>query len=280
MKIYFGSDLHLEFEKGSKHTLKVPEGDLLLLAGDVYTPHSTEKNHEKVWKSFFKEVSEKFDQVIYILGNHEHYGGHFYETLDVVKEDLKDFANIRVLNNQWFEYNGLLIFGSTFWTDIRGGDPQIMWNVQRGMNDYSEIIIGWDSYGPHTKRKVLLRAEDTINENKYARNALFEFITEAEDKELFPLIVTHQQPDWACVEEFYRHSDLSYAYANTGLEGFLCDFPQNIWICGHMHKKDQLQLGNSTVLTNTRGYVGYEGGTHRFEFQLIDLELGDNDEDQ
>lgn len=278
MDLCFGSDLHLEFEKGVKHTLNVPTGDLLILAGDVYTPWSNCPKHQAVWKSFFKEVSEKFDTVVYVLGNHEHYGGNFYQTLDKVKDDLEEFTNIKVLNNTWFEYKGLLVFGSTFWTDIRGGNPEVMWNVQRGMNDYQQIHTGHSNYGPYTSKRVLLRANDTTNENHYARGALREFMTEAENKELFPIVVTHHQPDWMCVEPCYRVDDLSYAYANTGLEGYLFDFPNNLWFCGHMHKRDSLELGNSTVFTNARGYVGMEGGVHKFEFVKLKVEVGENDE--
>ena len=281
MKLFYGSDLHLEFEKGSKHTLDIPEGNVLVLAGDVYCPWNKlqemapRKNppmrHEDVYMSFFEEVSRRFDHVMYVLGNHEHYNGYFFETADLVKRHLEGFPNIHLLTNSYWQVEDVLFFGSTFWTDARGSHPEVMWDIKRGLNDYHTIYSSRDSYNPYKSGGTKLMVEDTVNENHYTRLALREFFTKAEEQALKPFVITHHQPSWECVEQYYRHDNCSYAYANTGFDEFLMDFPPHHWVAGHMHKNDVLQVGNAKVMTNSRGYVGYETSANKYAFQELDI---------
>lgn len=277
MKLYYGSDLHLEFEKGAKHTIDVPEGDVLVLAGDVYTPWYQGQAKAAVRESFFAEVSEKFKTVLYIMGNHEHYGGYFVQTDNLICEQLEKFKNIYLMNGNYHQVENVLFYGTTFWTDCRGSHPEVMWDVQRNMNDYTEIRYSEDrmdytsgQYNGYSKRSRLL-ASDTVNENHYARKGLTAFLSKAEEQDLYPVVIAHHHPSFACVEEMYRLDNLSYAYANTGLDDLLVMAPKHHWICGHMHKQDQIEIGNATVCTHARGYIGYESSANQYTFATLDI---------
>ena len=74
MKFALCSDLHLEFETIE---LNNTEGaDVLVLSGDICIakdlPLTNTIRNEK-WMEFFTHCSEQFKDVIYIMGNHEHY---------------------------------------------------------------------------------------------------------------------------------------------------------------------------------------------------------------
>ena len=88
MRVAVISDLHLEFED-----LILPGGDVLILSGDViearylkkdqYDPMNITLPHEQSMKRhdrhyrFFVEECSKYKDVIYVMGNHEHYAGDF-----------------------------------------------------------------------------------------------------------------------------------------------------------------------------------------------------------
>lgn len=269
MDVFFGSDLHLEFEKGSKSVLEVPKGDVLLLAGDIYMPWSKDKREKALFQEFFKRCSENFTHVLIIAGNHEHWSGKFTLTHARMLSSLEHFGNIHVLNNSAFQVGDAVFWGSTFWTDCRGSHPEVMWDVARGMNDYHNVHYSEPSEPYY--QKVKLMVEDTVNENSYARKSLFEFITVVEQRGAFPVVMTHHAPTWDSVAREYRMDNLSYAYANTGLEEFMLDFPECVWIHGHMHDDFDYMMGKCRVLCNPRGYHGYEAKPYSFAFKKLEL---------
>jgi len=70
MRIQYISDLHLEYY----HNLKIPSifrriiesaGNILILAGDIGYPS------EKHYTDFIQFISDKYEKIFLILGNHE-----------------------------------------------------------------------------------------------------------------------------------------------------------------------------------------------------------------
>lgn len=275
MKIVYGSDLHLEFQKTKSQTPAIPESDVLLLAGDIFCPWSMSKTDEAIARSFFDDVAEKSKVALIILGNHEHYDGYFLNTNDKVGDFLSKYTNVHLLNNQSFDYENVRFFGSTFWTDMRGSHPEVMWDAQRGMSDFSLIKYSEDRYTPYKSGGARLRAEDLVNENHYSRHSLTEFMTGAEKDGVIPVVMTHHAPCYdRCTEACYKMDSLSYAYANTGMTDLLDElFPEFHWIHGHMHKREIFQTNKGTVYCNSRGYHGFEPTKFVSAFKFEELSL-------
>lgn len=266
MKIFYGSDLHLEHERRDSHTIEnIPSGDLLILAGDVFSPWMNNLGPAAV---FFEQVSEKFKQVVYVAGNHEHYQGFFTDTHAEIEKFLSPFDNIHLLNGEAIDYEGFSLFGCTLWTDARGRHPEVMWDMTQGMNDYDIVHFSQDTNGYYGSRPVKLRPDDTVNENDYHRQLLRSFLERCAERQVKPVIVTHHAPSWECVEPEYRLDNLSYAYANTGLDSLLADAGEFIWIHGHMHKRDSIDLFDGVVLCNARGYIS-EAPSSWFKFKEL-----------
>ena len=113
-KIQVCSDLHLDqLDSYESFKLVFPYGKILIMAGDICHNVNLEKH-----KSFFSFVSEKFEYVIYIPGNHE-----FYNDLNLTLSELeyrvniflKNYNNIYYLNNQSIVINRILFTGSCLW---------------------------------------------------------------------------------------------------------------------------------------------------------------------
>ena len=271
MRVFYGSDLHIEFGPAPA----VPTGDLLLLAGDIFTPYKMEPINVREAKAFFSQCSKNFTEVLYVMGNHEHYGGFLYETNGLVREFLKEFPNIKVLDNEFVEYDDFMVYGATFWTDCRDSNPEVVWNLHRNMNDFSEIATSRDTiYGGSCK----LRCPDIISENFYTRKKMAEFVKECEAKEKMAVFLTHHNPSMFCTPDEFKLDLLSYGYSNTGLDDFVLDLEDYIWVCGHQHEPLSAQFGNGIILRNPRGYFGIDNGGE-YKFKAFDVIFTENNDE-
>nr|WP_312230066.1 metallophosphoesterase [Pseudomonas sp.] len=230
MRVHVLSDLHIEF---SGFEPEVDDADLVVLAGDIHTLTRGVK-----W------ASEAFNcDVVYVMGNHEFYSGHFERTLEKARECAA--PHVHVLENESFIRNGVRFLGTTSWTDFTlTGDPvAASFTAWKEMNDFKKIRIG-DSY-----RK--LRPADVIQRNRIARDWL-----EAELEKPFggkTVVITHHAP-LACLT---GEDHLSAAYANhwPALVG-----KADAWIFGHTHDAVDAEFHGCRVLSNPRGYPNEETG--------------------
>ena len=96
MKIALASDVHLEF---GPITLDNTEGaDVLVLAGDIcvandfVSARGYNRDQAQEYRKFFDHVCQEFPQVVYIMGNHEHYHGDVAHSYRILREHL-DYGN-------------------------------------------------------------------------------------------------------------------------------------------------------------------------------------------
>ena len=101
------------------------------------------------FRNFLKQASQLFKHVVYVMGNHEFYGGRFFGSILHLQEELEPFENIYLLENNAKELDGVLFLGATFWTDFNKHDPISMYDAGLFMNDYKSIR--WDKDGLYRK---------------------------------------------------------------------------------------------------------------------------------
>jgi predicted MPP superfamily phosphohydrolase len=248
MKLHLLSDLHLEFAP-----IDLPGGDVLLLAGDIFVANQLRPDytiHSEEVKRFFNDACAKYNKVIYITGNHEHYSGYYNTTHENIRNFFhKNDLKVVFLENSCFELNDeYMLFGSTFWTDFNNNDFFAVDSAKRGMNDFRMISF------ENENKTGSLSPFDTTEFNLMARASLKMALEFFSTKKF--IVLTHHLPDMLSVDAKYGNDPLNYAYANTGLREFILDNPRiKYWLHGHTHTSRDYIIGDCRVMCNPRGYA-------------------------
>lgn len=236
MKIQYCSDLHLEFQDNKNYLDRFPlkpEGDVLLLAGDIVL-FKTMKKHEE----FFKYCSDNFETTYWIPGNHEYYHFDLADVKTPLHEKIKE--NVFLLNNQTVTYKNVELLFTTLWSHI---PPQHEWEVQKNVNDFYQI---------RNKGKNFT-ANDFNALHKTDFNFLKSALAKPTDKQC--IVVSHHVPTLMHYPEQYRYSEINSAFA-TELFDFIESSHAAYWIYGHHHcNTPAFKIGNTNMLTNQLGYV-------------------------
>ena len=307
MKIALGSDIHLEF---GPIVLDNTEGaDVLILAGDIcVAKHFTDRNPTyvqhlaKEYRAFFDHVCREFPEVVYIMGNHEHYSGDVAHTENILKEHL-DYGNLHILEKETWKHMGHTFVGGTLWTDMNQEDGVAMSYAQSAMNDFREVL--------NSNRMIVrqvpiyernpLWTDDGKNGGQYSKDATGAMInigykSKEEPARWTPedsvvdhrkmldyvdhvtrdpgsyVVVGHHCPSELSVAEQYKGNLLNAAF-RSGLDAFIEARPQiRLWLHGHTHYNFNYWIGETRVVCNPRGYVGHEASADWFKLQYMEIE--------
>lgn len=264
MKFDLVSDLHLEIG-GIKELIDswVVGSDLLIMAGDIVEIAELKKNKnskQKNIREFFKFISKNYKQVFWVFGNHEFWHGNIDYDFDNAKSILKrlEIHNIQILNDEYATYVDLMIFGGTLWTSMRNSNPITMSVCRSGMNDYV-MISRYDEY----LEKRLLVPEDTVMLHNRTVRAIERFIQIPKEVDKKKLVITHHLPCWLSVSDDRLNDPLTDAYA-TELSEMIFDSGIDCWVHGHSHEEVEYDLENCKVVSNPRGYYGYESSAYNY----------------
>jgi Icc-related predicted phosphoesterase len=297
MKIALASDIHLEF---ADLILKNEENaDVLILSGDICTAKvfKHKPKERAMVKDFFKRCAFQFPHVVYIMGNHEHYDFDIAKTYDRLKAELADLPNIHLLEKETWDHNGATFVGGTLWTDMNKNDSLTLWHCGQRMNDFqlitnsnrkthhknvvyaknsengstlrdanSELVI---ERVDHYEKSSRWSAEDSVEDHK----KMLDYIRIAtEDKTKQYVVVTHHAPTPISIAEWYKHDTLMNGAFASDLSEFIMDRPQiKLWTHGHMHNVSDYVVGDTRVVCNPRGYVGYEQRAKEFKLKYLEL---------
>ena len=273
MKFHFASDLHLE--RGALD-VTVPEGDVLLLAGDIvvakcFDPEQQESSvleRRERFEQFFLDVGRKFDQTFLIGGNHEPYGCEFDQAHELLRTHVGDVEQYRTT---YFDAgatmvgNVLLIF-TPLWSDFEGQDPGCIEKVGRRLNDFKMIAKQCtDAEGKPGVRRFT--PHDAIAEFQRATRFIRETLAAHPGQPT--IVVTHHGPTRQMLNKFLAGHNLDGGFVSD-LEQLILEHPQiKYWVCGHTHVRKSVEIGETTVIANCRGYVGRERLATNFTFQTI-----------
>jgi len=246
------SDLHLEFAD-----LVLPGGDVLILAGDIWTvrhiahPELSQDKH-KCYVRFCKEELAKYRRVFLVLGNHEHYGLFLHESrLWLPKFLLEHAPHATLLDNDTVIYDGVAFIGATLWTNC-GNDLDAL--IIRGrMNDYPMIHVMDDNGHPRN-----LSIDDVRAMHTRSRKYIYAATKKHQDTPC--VLIMHHAPCLLSGRGDQRFGgELDAAYYSNLLHGLLAK-RQNVMLCchGHTHVPARYRLGSAEVISNPRGYGGRE----------------------
>ena len=241
MTIQYCSDLHLEF-LGNRQWLKenplIPSGEVLIIAGDCFHLGDDYESYD-----FIQQISDEFEAVYILLGNHEYYGGFDAATaLEATYEPIKE--NVFIVNNISIEAQGIRLIFSTMWSLI---DRNIL-EVMRGMMDFRQIRFGGERF--------------TINHFNALHKRSFQFLEEEVAKPGKKMVITHHLPSNECNIDLFKGSVLNPAFCVEKTWLFIAHSDISHWIYGHSHQnKADFDINGTTMVTNQLGYVG--SGEHQ-----------------
>jgi predicted phosphodiesterase len=235
MKLNILSDLHLGISELDR---PLNDADVVVLAGDVGPPRQA-----ALW-------AMRFDRpVVYVLGNHEFYGGSIAGTAAELKR-LCAGTQVHVLDNEELVIGGVRFLGTTLWSDFMlfGPGPvraAAMEHAQRAMRDFSRIRID-------ATDSALFTPQDAA--------ALFERHAGWLQRELdLPhdgptVVVSHHAPSRQSIHPRFADSPLNACFVSDAEHLVRPDRVQ-LWIHGHTHDSFDYQLGDTRVVCNPRGYA-------------------------
>lgn len=231
MKINYMSDLHLEFKLLDTDI----SGDVLVLAGDISV-----KYKQFLW---INAMSKKFNHIIYVAGNHEHYRGDIDKFHTQYPERLNE--NVHLLENESITIDGVTFHGATLWTSMNNRDPLTLHDVQNKMNDFKYIRYGGNyEYRFTTNYAATLHAESV----RFLRNSV----------KPGDIVVTHHAPTFKSIHKKYsddpRNYHLNFGY-HSDLSELILDTKPKYWFHGHVHDNFDYEVGDTRVLCNPRGYA-------------------------
>lgn len=263
-KIHLLSDLHIEFG-AYKHSL--PEADLLVLAGDIVVadrlrPGKTDKTstlHKRHVMDFFKQAEALFGatNIIWIPGNHEYYHGTaFQESLDDINTFMEAAGfQTRCVNRQLIAFHDIVLVATTLWSDFEHANPMAMMAAQQGMNDYRLIQKeGTGIPGRSHGQNRTITTDDVLDQHLADSAFLLNSRDRIDTSKM--VVVTHHAPSFRSIHPGYRDSAVNGAYA-TNLE-HLMGGKIKLWLHGHVHNHNDYVINDTRVISNPRGYEGYE----------------------
>lgn len=242
------SDIHQEFGPFEIPALDTDKDTVLILAGDIGVA-----DKPSTYRDLILDAVSRFKHVIYIMGNHEHYHGSILRSIEKIKRAVGEHENLSVIDNEYVLLDGVAFVCSTLWTDFNGGNPMSMLRVQHGLNDYNLIRTGPED-NPYERR---ITAQDIYAEHRGSLSFLVDAITLNKEAGHKIVVVTHHGPSYQSVADEFKGSDLNAGYVSD-LDKLIEELQPDYWCHGHTHHCLDYNIGDTNIITNTRGYVGHE----------------------
>lgn len=230
------SDIHLELYPNTQ--IKIEPADILVLAGDIGNPF------EESYTKLLSVMSEKFNKIFLITGNHEYYNGHsMAETEDQIRSVVKQFPKVSFLQKDIEIYQGYRFMGCTLWSKSKS-------DLCKYYNDF-RYISGMTS-------EVYNQLHDDHAQ----------WLTDNIESDYETIVITHHLPHQKLVHRKYADDPMNIFYVSDQSQ---CLTYARVWCCGHTHHAKQCKINSCYCFLNPHGYEGEISG-YNYKL-LIDLSV-------
>ena len=277
MKIAICSDIHLEF--GPIELNNTDNANVLILSGDICVakdlPHSDSKKGD-ISRKFFRMCALRFPHVLYVMGNHEHYHGDFATSGKIIKEELAQYANVHLLDQETKVIDDVTFIGGTLWTDMNKEDGITLYHMKDMMNDFRCITNGAretyyrNSAGNSYVRTARFTPDDAVEDHKKMLEYI-KIMTEGKNDQKF-VVVGHHAPSKLSTHPRYVKEEIMNGGYSSDLSEFILDHPQiKLWTHGHTHEDFDYLIGSTRIVCNPRGYINYEASADKFTLKTVEI---------
>jgi hypothetical protein len=242
LRIQLVSDLHIEM---LKRPPKIPvNAPCIALLGDTGVAGT------KMYAAFIRSLSEKFETVLILAGNHEFYGGEYEERkYDIrrLEPQADSLPNVRFLDCESVNLGGVKVLGCTLWSHVPLPAREVVRNT---LNDYR--VIEMLDIGAEEPRPLLVT--DTNAMHRREATFLWKEIATAKEAGQMVLVLTHHSP----LIRGTSHPEYEGLPTNHGFSTDLSELmgsPVAAWVYGHTHfNPSELVVNGTRVLANQKGY--------------------------
>ena len=244
MKICFVSDLHIDI--GSQPKIEWPEADILVITGDT-------ANSLGGVQKLFKSIAGRYQHVLYVSGNHEHYSNSpqnrtVAETEAKLAAIVAEAGGIYLPTVDHVQIGDLYFVGRNGWYsmdyDGRLNINEVKW--RENMND--NRWIGFDKIHqpmPWELAKTHAADFDRIMGDIIARDPSARIVA-----------MTHTAPTLETLSSLPEHACMNDFYVNMNMQTVIDNHSTNImvWAHGHTHYRQDKRVQGIEFIVNPRGY--------------------------
>ena len=277
MKIAVCSDIHLEF--GPIELNNTDNANVLILSGDICVvkdlPHSDSKKGD-ISRKFFRMCALRFPHVLYVMGNHEHYHGDFATSGKIIKEELAQYANVHLLDQETKVIDDITFIGGTLWTDMNKEDGITLYHMKDMMNDFRCITNGAretyyrNSAGNSYVRTAKFTPDDAVEDHKKMLEYIKIMVEGKHDQKI--VVVGHHAPSKLSTHPRYAKEEIMNGGYSSDLSEFILNHPQiKLWTHGHTHEEFDYMIGSTRIICNPRGYINYEDRADKFTLKTVEI---------
>jgi hypothetical protein len=249
----------IEFYKGyPRELLRFPdESDVIVLAGDIDVGRRVIDSVRRIADDHPTAV------ILWVAGNHEFYRTKIDEQIEAFREAFASDPRIHFLENDRVDIGGVSFLGCTLWTDfsvLGVEDQRRAFDIaRRSLTDFVLIETGGGRrYTPEAAARRFEKSRDFLT----AQLATCDPVK--------TVVVTHFPPGMETSNKNFE-TDLLTAYFQTNVVDLIDSNGPALWIYGHNHYSNDLQISNTRVVSNQLGYPNEAGNPAFARGKLIEL---------
>lgn len=221
----------------------------LILAGDISSLPAQRRN-------LLREISKRAQSVIYVPGNHEHYGGRLSLWNGEAQRLEAEFPNVHIGRTgeaQSFQTGEFQTIYATMWAPYGVHDPL----REMRLNGTSDC---WWTQADDTGRRCVAKDFQALYTAELA--GIKRLLTSAQTAGEKTVVVTHHVPSLKMRHPDYPEDVADDMFMAPEAESFMYeDWAPKFWFFGHTHKAWDIQIGNTRCISNPYGYPNekYQG---------------------
>lgn len=230
------SDIHLEFLDDKYYTISITAPNIILL-GDIGNPKML-----NYW-NFIDYLSDKYENVFLLTGNHEYYGSSIEEIDCLIEEKISQYKNVHFMNNKIYSCKianfNIILLGTTLWSHIPK-DAEDMVRVY--VNDYNLI----KNFSIEKCNKLFISNYNWLKTNIDLNDS---------DENIIVVLSHHAPVSYNTSHPRFDNNKTNCAFSNNIDEKTLNKI--DYWLYGHTHynnKNNMFKNGHTTFISNQYGY--------------------------